>query len=130
MNNIVSYRVIGRNIRKARNAAGLTQDALAQRIGLSQLHTGRLERGERNASIEQLAEIAGVLNISALSLLKGSMPQFHEVLPPLDKESEELGRHIAFLSEGCSPGALLLMRKICETIVQEDKFPTPEEEQE
>ena len=46
---IVSYKTIGQNIRAARKAAGLTQEQIAEQLRMSQLHFGRLERGERPA---------------------------------------------------------------------------------
>ena len=55
---IVSYKTIGQNIRAARKEAGLTQEQIAERLKMSQLHFGRLERGERPASLEQIALIA------------------------------------------------------------------------
>ena len=68
---LVSYKVIGRNIRQARAKAGLTQEQTAERLKISQLHFGRLERGERPASLEQLARIAQVLGVPTASLLIG-----------------------------------------------------------
>ena len=61
---LISYQTIGRNIRSARQRAGLTQEALAERLEISHLHFGRLERGERPISLEMLAHIAGTLGVS------------------------------------------------------------------
>ena len=47
----VSYKTIGRNIRSARLDANLTQEQTAEKLKISQLHFGRLERGERPASL-------------------------------------------------------------------------------
>ena len=68
---LVSYKTIGRNIRQARVRAGLTQEQTAELLKISQLHFGRLERGERPASLEQIARIAQVLEVSTASLLSG-----------------------------------------------------------
>lgn len=67
----ISFRIIGQNIRHFRKAAQLTQAQTAERLNLSPLHYGRLERGERQASLKQLATISDVLNTSIESLLKG-----------------------------------------------------------
>lgn len=67
----VSCRIIGQNIRSFRKAANLTQEQTAELIGISLLHYGRLERGERQPSIKQLAKIATILNTSIEALLKG-----------------------------------------------------------
>lgn len=58
----IKMSVIGKNIRKARKAAGLTQAQTAERIGISPLHYSRLERGERSVSLKQLALISDALN--------------------------------------------------------------------
>ena len=68
---IVSYKTIGSNIRSARKEANLTQEQIAEKLKMSQLHFGRLERGERPASLEQIAQIAQVLRIPLASLLNG-----------------------------------------------------------
>ena len=41
----VSFKAIGRNIRAARTELGITQEDAAERLKISQLHFGRLERG-------------------------------------------------------------------------------------
>ena len=63
----VSFKAIGRNIRAARTELGITQEDAAERLKISQLHFGRLERGERPASLEMLAKIAGVFGVSLTS---------------------------------------------------------------
>ena len=61
---LVSFKAIGRNIRAARTALDITQEEAADRLKISQLHFGRLERGERPISLEMLAQIASVLDVS------------------------------------------------------------------
>ena len=65
----VSYKVIGRHIRDARKAKGLTQEQFAERLGLSTLHYGRLERGNRRVSLEQLARAAASCSPEELDIL-------------------------------------------------------------
>lgn len=69
----ISFRIIGQNVRRFRKAAHLTQAQAAERLNLSLLHYGRLERGERQPSLKQLAAISDMLNTSLESLLKGCM---------------------------------------------------------
>ena len=68
---LVSFKAIGRNIRAARTALDITQEEAADRLKISQLHFGRLERGERPISLEMLAQIASVLDVSLSALLNG-----------------------------------------------------------
>lgn len=69
----VSYKTIGSNIRKARKAMHLTQAQTAEKLGMSPLHYGRLERGDRNVSLAQLAQAASVLHTPFHALLAGSV---------------------------------------------------------
>ncbi len=63
-----------RNLRAARTAANLTQKELAGHLGISLLHYGRIERGERAVSLSQLGRIADLLGVCAFDLLEGCFP--------------------------------------------------------
>jgi transcriptional regulator with XRE-family HTH domain len=54
----------GEAVRQARNAAGLTQEDLADRAGLDRSYVGGIERGERNPTLLVIAKIAAGLGIS------------------------------------------------------------------
>ena len=119
---LVSYKTIGQNIRAARKAAGLTQEQIAERLRMSQLHFGRLERGERPASLEQLAQVAGVLQVPLASLLNGSvMEERFNTLP--DEDAQSLAGSIAALASGCTPKARRLMFALCQAVAASDKLP-------
>lgn len=59
----------GREIRRYRQALGLSQEQLAERAGLHRNYVGFLERGERNASLTTLFAIARSLGVSLGQLL-------------------------------------------------------------
>lgn len=61
--------VCGRNIRKARKAAGLTQEQLAQKCGLATITIGQYERDSRAPRMEQLQIIADALGVHVLDLI-------------------------------------------------------------
>ncbi|MGB7370800.1 helix-turn-helix domain-containing protein [Erythrobacter sp.] len=61
---------IGRAIRELRTEAGLSQEALADASSIDRSHLGRIERGERNLSVLNLARIARALNLSGSGLLE------------------------------------------------------------
>jgi ribosome-binding protein aMBF1 (putative translation factor) len=61
---------VGGAIRRARNEAGLSQEALADASEIDRSHLGRIERGERNLTILNLKKIANALERSAWDLLK------------------------------------------------------------
>ena len=61
---------IGKQLRSARRAAGLSQEALAEKCGLHPTYIGQIERGEKNATVESISRIARGLNISLASLFE------------------------------------------------------------
>lgn len=116
----VSYTAIGRNIRAARNKARLTQAQMAERLGMSVLHYGRLERGNRNISLDQLAAISVILQVPVAELLRGMSTE--AVLTPIPVRSDGIGTIIDFLCAGCSDRARSLMLDVCTLIAQQDKY--------
>lgn len=123
---LVSYKTIGLNIREARKEAGLTQEQIAEKLKMSQLHFGRLERGERPASLEQIAQIALTLDVSLSSLLNGCVIEENFVSPP-DDSAQSLGKSIAKLASGCTPKARKLMFSLCQTVAASEKLPENED---
>lgn len=117
---LVSYKTIGRNIRSARLAAGLTQEQAAERMKISLLHFGRLERGERPISLELLAHIARALQAPMLGLLSGCVVDelFGQTEPG---DAASAGRMVESLAQGCSPQATRLMVALCKEVARNDK---------
>ena len=60
---------VGRNLRRYRAALGLSQEALADELGVHRTYMGGLERGERNLTLKSLERIAERLNVDPLTLL-------------------------------------------------------------
>ena len=116
----VSYAAIGRNIRAARNAAGLTQEQTAERLRISLLHFGRLERGERPASLEQIAHIAHVLGVRPSSLLVGAI-EGDNLETSVPEGAQTLGKAVAKLATGCSTQGCRTIYSVARTIAEEDK---------
>ncbi len=54
---------LGSRISEARTRAGLTQTALADRVGMERTQLVRVERGERKVTVGELAGIAGELGV-------------------------------------------------------------------
>ena len=115
-----SFKTIGRNIRAARTALDITQEEAADRLKISQLHFGRLERGERPISLEMLAQIASVLDVSLSALLNGCMIGEDFSQRP-SRGSESLGQSVAAIANGCSPASQRLMLELCRVVAQSDK---------
>lgn len=62
----MDYYQIGRRIRKYRKALELSQDALAERVGIS---TSHIETGSTKLSLQVFADIAAALDVCADALL-------------------------------------------------------------
>ncbi len=58
----------GRYIRQYRKVAGLTQEELAKKVGISTMSVRRYENGERIASKETIQAIAATLDVDLYSL--------------------------------------------------------------
>lgn len=70
MNDINSLKVlIGTNVKRARETAGLTQDTLSEMIGLESKTLSAIERGTVGISVASLRKICDVLKISPSVIL-------------------------------------------------------------
>lgn len=61
---------LGAAIRAARQAQGLSQEALAELAGIDRSYMGGIERGEHNISIINLLKIADALGVKISVLTK------------------------------------------------------------
>lgn len=57
-------RVFGENVRKLREAAGLSQDAFADLVGVHRTYMSGIERGKRAPSIVVAHRLAQALNVN------------------------------------------------------------------
>ena len=117
---LVSYKAIGRNIRAARKKLSLTQEQTAERLKISPLHYGRLERGERPASLEQLANVSIVLNTPLAQLLSNCVEGESFGVAP-ENSAQTLGEAIAHVASGCSKETQTLMLSLCESVAEYDR---------
>jgi transcriptional regulator with XRE-family HTH domain len=60
---------LGRVIRARRKANGYSQEEFADLTEIDRSHMGRIERGERNVSILNLARIARALNLRLADII-------------------------------------------------------------
>jgi transcriptional regulator with XRE-family HTH domain len=65
-------QILGRNVRAARRARGLSQEQLALDADMKRSYLSDLERGKRNPTIRALERLATALSIDASSLLTTS----------------------------------------------------------
>lgn len=63
--------IFGRNVRRARKAAGFSQEHLAFQSGLARSYMSDVERGQRNPTVEIIGRISAALGVSASVLVEG-----------------------------------------------------------
>ena len=63
-------RLVGRNVRRIRTAARLSQADLAVRMGVDRAYISGLELGERNATILTLWHLAQALGVKTADLFR------------------------------------------------------------
>ncbi len=61
--------IVGRNVRRLRQIAGLTQEQLAFEARIDLTYVGGIERGRRNPSLLVMVRIAQALNVHPANLL-------------------------------------------------------------
>lgn len=65
----IDFVAVGKRIKKARKACGITQEKLAELTGLSTAHIGKVEVATNEPSLQTLVDIANALNTGVDSLL-------------------------------------------------------------
>lgn len=68
----MNYFEIGQRIRKARKAHGMSQENLAECVGISVTHMSHIETGNTKLSLPVLVEIAKALEVRTDDLLFGT----------------------------------------------------------
>jgi transcriptional regulator with XRE-family HTH domain len=71
-------QLFGRLLRRRREKANLSQEALADRAGLHRNYIGLLERGLRTPSIDVLRKLAMGLETSMVSLVRDLEKRLHQ----------------------------------------------------
>jgi transcriptional regulator with XRE-family HTH domain len=62
-------RIVGENVKRLRKQLYLSQDDFADRAGIHRTYVGGVERGERNISLNTLAQFASALETTPQALL-------------------------------------------------------------
>jgi transcriptional regulator with XRE-family HTH domain len=62
--------LFGRQVRRRREAAGLSQEELAERTGVSRNYVGMIERGETNPTLLVLHNLATALGLAMSTLIR------------------------------------------------------------
>jgi transcriptional regulator with XRE-family HTH domain len=62
-------RRVGQELRRFREEQGLSQEALADRLGVHRTYIGGVERGERNLTLQSVEQLADDLQVTPGELL-------------------------------------------------------------
>jgi transcriptional regulator with XRE-family HTH domain len=91
-------RILGKAARDARKALGLTQEQIAEPLGVSTEFYGRIERGAASPSIGMFARMVPILGVSADTLLGADIKRSPGSVPlTRSDESSELHELIAYV---------------------------------
>jgi transcriptional regulator with XRE-family HTH domain len=63
-------KILGRNIRRIRDNAGLSQEEVAFRAGLNRAYLSDVERGTRNPTVRVAGRIASALGVEPAELFR------------------------------------------------------------
>ena len=104
----MDYKELGKRIKAARLAAGVTQEALAEKVDLSSGHIAHVERATTKVSLKAFVNIANALKTTPDKLLIDSN---YLATPHLMSEVQEI-------FSDCDPDEIYVMLKAADTIKQ------------
>ena len=94
---MIDYKDFGNRVRILRRKRSLTQESLAEQVGISASFMGHIERGTRIASLETLVALCNVLRTTPQSLLVASLNDDLEDFLPEDFTPELRSKLSTFL---------------------------------
>jgi len=104
---MIDYKTIGQRIKEARNAAGITQEKLAERTHVSANYMSKIETAREKPNLEMLDKISIAADVSLSSLLTGVV-----------EERQYLRNDIEKMLDLCSPEKTRLIYDIISRITQ------------
>lgn len=104
----MDYYEIGQKIRKIRKARGLSQEQLAEKVGISATHMSHIETANTKLSLPVFVEIAEALEVQTDALLYDE---------PRDSVSSSIDE-IATILEGCDAKQARIIAEIVKTTKQ------------
>jgi len=102
------YGMIGKRIRKAREEKGITQEALAESMDVSNAYVSKIERGKTSVNLDNLGKICAVLETSTEYILTGTNTA----------TDNYMRNEIMEMLEGCPPHKIRLIAQVIKPIVE------------
>lgn len=103
---------LGLRLRAARQRCGLTQEQVAERVGVHVTHIAKIEGGERTPSLDALVRIAQALEVGVAEITAAIDE------PPQPGLEPALGEVLAVLRR-CDARRLRLLLRIAEAVAAE-----------
>lgn len=98
----MDYYEIGQRVRKFRKAQGLSQEQLAERVGISVTHMSHIETGNTKLSLSVLVDLAAALHTGTDELLFET---------PVNQKKKGL-EEIQTVLDACSPRETRIIAEI------------------
>jgi len=104
----VSAKTLGKRLRSVRESKGYSQEKVAELIGMSAFHLGRIENGKKNVYLHKLALWCDVLDVPIEEILTGA------VMPANPAHNRQFGE----IAQGCSEETVAAMLETCRQIAE------------
>ena len=107
----VAAKVLGERLKDAREKKGYSQEKVAELIGMSAFHLGRIENGKKNVYLHKLAAWCDVLDVPIEEILIGA------VMPANPAYNRQFGE----IAQGCSEETVTAMLEVCARIAEVER---------
>ena len=97
------YGVVGAAVREAREVAGLSQQALADAVGLTRTSITNLEQGRQQVPLHVLYALASVLGIPLKSLIPDSVVLARPTVPEITADDVQRWESMVTRRAGSRP---------------------------
>ena len=109
----MNYYEIGQRIRKYRKACNLSQEQLAEAVGISSTHMSHIETGNTKLSLPVLVDIANILSVQTDAIIYDKQP--------LNKST--LVQELSNIVNSCSENQLHIIVDILQSLkISLDKY--------
>lgn len=107
----ISATILGKRLQKARIAKKITQEYVAEKVGLSVPHISRIENGTKPVYFHKLAAWCDVLDVPIEEILTGA------VMPANPAHNRQFGE----IAQGCSEETVTAMLEVCRSIAEVER---------
>lgn len=83
-------KTLGERVREIREAKGLTQREIADRIQIDDYYISRLENDHINPTLATMQKLARALEVEVRDLFPATQPEFRVTPPTLDKDLKKV----------------------------------------